>query len=155
VGGGTSAGSPSCGKTQREWVASPLDIPKAPGSNPGPRNLMSWPIAVHPIYGCHEWTGRRDRDGYGRHGSQLAHRAVWESTHGPIAVGLEVEHVCRNRRCVRLSHLELLTRSQQERAKSWRKRAAKATCNAGHDLGLYAIVTPWGGRVCRACNQKA
>ena len=115
---------------------------------PPPRG---WPIRVHELYGCWEYTGRLDRDGYGRVGSQLAHRVFWTEQHGAIPEGLEIEHTCRNRRCLR--HLELLTRSQQERAKAWHKRVQRTTCTHGHNMQLHGIITPHGGRVCRECNR--
>lgn len=108
------------------------------------------PFRLDPVYGCWLFTGPLDRDGYGRIGSQLAHRVAYEARHGAIPAGMEVEHTCRRRACIR--HLELLTRSQQERAKSWRTRAKRAKCVAGHDMSLHSIVTPEGGRVCRMCK---
>jgi hypothetical protein len=125
----------------------------APGGRREPTAIFSpVPVRIDPVYGCHVWTGKRDRDGYGRLPSgELAHRAAWIDVHGAIADGLEVEHRCRNRACVR--HLELLTRSQQERAKRWRSRTKTAKCNAGHDMGLHSYVTPQGGRLCRICDK--
>ena len=41
---------------------------------------------------------------------QRAHRVYYEREHGPIPVGLEPDHLCRQRDCIRSSHLELVTR---------------------------------------------
>lgn len=38
-----------------------------------------------------------------------AHRAAWVYANGPIPEGMTVDHTCRNRRCVRVDHLRLLT----------------------------------------------
>lgn len=38
-----------------------------------------------------------------------AHRVAWEKAHGPIPSGMQVHHRCRNRRCVNVDHLELLS----------------------------------------------
>lgn len=112
-------------------------------------------IEVDALYGCHLWLGRKDRDGYGRTSDgRLAHRARYEERHGSIEPGLELEHKCRRRACVRLEHLELFTRSQQERAKRWPARVRAKACRAGHDLELFAIVTPEMGVVCRRCNAE-
>jgi hypothetical protein len=108
-----------------------------------------------PIFGCQLATGRRDRDGYAFHGRTRAHIAAWEAEHGPIADGMELDHLCRRRHCQALHHLELVTRAENERRKSWRYRARRASCPAGHDLTANGIVTPEGGRVCRACNRAA
>lgn len=105
------------------------------------------------VWGCHLWTGRLDRDGYGRDGSRQAHRVAWEATHGQIPPGLELEHTCRQRRCIRVAHLELVTRGENERRKTWKRRAALKKCKAGHDMSINAIVLPTGGRICRTCTK--
>lgn len=65
-----------------------------------------------PWSGCWEWTGRLDRDGYGRseagskgQGYGLVHRLAYEAIHGDIPGGLMVCHTCDNRRCFRPDHL--------------------------------------------------
>lgn len=110
-----------------------------------------WPLKVDPTFGCWLWTGRLDRDGYGRHGRELAHRAFWKATRGDLRPGFEVEHRCRRRACVR--HLEELTRREQEQRKAWKARCRIARCSSGHDLNLHAMVTPEGGRLCRVCDR--
>lgn len=42
----------------------------------------------------------------------LAHRFVYEITHGPIPQGMQIDHVCRVRRCVNPRHLRLVTPKQ-------------------------------------------
>jgi len=108
-----------------------------------------------PIFGCELATGRLDRDGYAFHGKTRAHIVAWIAAHGPIAPGLELDHLCRRRACCALHHLELVNRGENERRKNWRHRARRSTCAAGHDLRSSGVVTPEGGRVCRACNLAA
>lgn len=50
---------------------------------------------------CVEWTGSRNRQGYGFRGRSLAHRLAWETVHGPITPGLFVLHHCDNPPCVK------------------------------------------------------
>ena len=65
---------------------------------------------------CHVWTGALNSKGYGlfwyvdgdRRCSK-AHRFSWEHEHGRISAGLVIDHLCRNRACVRVDHLELVT----------------------------------------------
>jgi hypothetical protein len=64
--------------------------------------------------GCWEWTQALTSAGYGK--VQLptgktgsAHRRAYELTHGPIPDGLVIDHLCRNKRCVRPDHLEAVT----------------------------------------------
>ena len=67
--------------------------------------------------GCVVWTGSLDRYGYGhfkvrvdgRAVSTGAHRAAWLAGRGPIAGDLVLDHLCRNRACVNLDHLEPVT----------------------------------------------
>lgn len=106
-----------------------------------------------PIFGCELWTGRLDREGYGYHGTSRAHIVLWIREHGAIAPGLELDHLCRRRNCVALHHLELVTRAENERRKSWRYRIRRATCPRGHDLERHRVVTPEQGIVCRQCNR--
>ena len=108
-----------------------------------------------PIFGCELATGRRDKDGYAFHGRTRAHIAAWTSEHGEVGPGLELDHLCRRRHCVALHHLEAITRGENERRKSWRYRARIVACPRGHRLAEHGIVTPEGGRVCRACNREA
>lgn len=108
-----------------------------------------------PVFGCELVTSRLDRDGYGFHGKTRAHLHAWTNEHGPIAEGMELDHMCRRRNCVALHHLELVTRSENEKRKSWRYRAKRKLCPVGHDLQTNGVVTPEGGRVCRACNRAA
>lgn len=67
--------------------------------------------------GCVEWTGKCDRDGYGAfryttEGKQRytgAHRAAWLAYKGNIPPRLVIDHLCRNRACVNVEHMELVT----------------------------------------------
>lgn len=43
--------------------------------------------------------------------SRYAHVLLWEASHGPVPVGLELDHKCRNRWCINPSHLEPVTRA--------------------------------------------
>lgn len=80
---------------------------------------------VRKTDGCWEWTGSRDRKGYGRLsiGSRLdgskrphgAHRIAWVLARGSIPNGLSVLHHCDNPRCVRPDHLWLGTIADNNR----------------------------------------
>lgn len=44
----------------------------------------------------------------------MNHRLKWEEVHGEIQKGLEVDHMCRNRACCNIEHLQLLTVSEHK-----------------------------------------
>lgn len=116
-----------------------------------------WKTTRDPIFGCDLWQGKQTRDGYPivyGAGGGLAHRLAFVAAGGDLADGLEVDHLCRRRLCVRPEHLEAVTRQENELRKSWRYRARRTKCKRGHDLRETGIVTPEGGRVCRLCNQE-
>jgi hypothetical protein len=64
---------------------------------------------------CWEWNAARNARGYGviNDGTriQLAHRVAWLLEHGSIPEGISVLHHCDNAGCVRLSHLFIGTRA--------------------------------------------
>lgn len=107
-----------------------------------------------PVFGCVLWTGRKDKDGYGYHGRSRAHIVAFEAVNGPVPDGLVVDHGCRRRACCFEPHLEAVTKSENERRKSWKYRAKRTKCKRGHDM-TTAMVSPEGGRICRTCNQEA
>lgn len=84
-----------------------------------------------------------------------AHRVAWELLVGPIPEDLELDHLCKNPRCVNPNHLEPVTHAENcRRGDGFGGRNAKKTeCDAGHPLsGPNLYVDPKGRRQCRACR---
>ena len=101
---------------------------------------------------CWEWIGRLTPQGYGRDtGSGEAHRTTYQMWRGDIPEGLELDHLCRNRRCVNPWHLEPVTRAENVR----RAGMTITHCKNGHEYtpeNTYWRPGPGGGaRDCRAC----
>lgn len=88
-------------------------------------------------------------DGYPKSGR---HRRVYEAHVGPIPKGLEIDHLCRNRACINLEHLEVVTHKVNMERGHWAK---KETCSNGHPFTLENTYTGWGNRrKCRVCNNE-
>lgn len=76
---------------------------------------------------CWLWTGPLNHSGYGTASGQGAHRVVFQRLVGTVASGLELDHLCRVRNCVRPDHLEPVTRSENvRRAHAAAREAASA-----------------------------
>lgn len=105
--------------------------------------------------GCLEWSGHRNRKGYGRFwdgGRHVpAHRFAWSLKHGDLPPGTEIDHVCRNRACVNPDHLEAVTHHENIlRGRDVRR----PTCAAGHAWTPENTVRRGlAGRRCRECQN--
>jgi hypothetical protein len=86
-----------------------------------------------------------------------AHRIAWSRVHGPIPPGLVVDHLCRNKLCVNVDHLDLVT--EQTNILRGRSQSAinarKTKCKRGHPLdGDNLRINSKGARQCRTCDKK-
>jgi len=66
--------------------------------------------------GCWLWIGAKNREGYGLFGARgrmmSVHRLAYIWEHGPIEEGLQIDHLCRQRNCVKVDHLEVVTQEE-------------------------------------------
>ncbi len=136
-------------------------MPKSRPTTPRPSAEERFWSNVHRTPLCWEWVGRI-RDGYGRFrvgGHEVAaHRFAWTLLHGPVPAGLELDHLCRNRACVRPSHLEPVTRSENaiRGVTGWAtvRNPLLTACRAGHVFdATNTIMRANGYRSCRACSK--
>lgn len=114
---------------------------------------------------CWVWRGLLDEAGYGRFKFAWtflpAHRFSYETRVGPIPDGLHLDHLCRNRRCVRPEHLEPVTEKENNARGNSNGRGAafyraKSHCPQGHAYDSVNTRT-WGPRqhrYCRACDRN-
>lgn len=97
-------------------------------------------------------------DGYGRltvNGKLLlAHRYSYELFKGKIEDDLQIDHLCRIRRCVNPDHLEAVTLTVNL-LRGISANALKTHCPKGHEYNaLNTYFTSTGNRKCRACNSE-
>lgn len=111
---------------------------------------------------CWVWTDVLSEDGYayfgvgGRKGRKLlAHRLLYELIIGPIPDGNDLDHLCRNRWCVRPDHQEPATRRLNLlRGQTITARNAAVThCPNGHLYDMFNTYFYHNRRYCRACNN--
>lgn len=109
---------------------------------------------------CWVWTAKIGSGGYGRFWldgkDALAHRVAYRLLVGPIPGGLEIDHVCKNRRCVR--HLEAVTSRENTRRSDALSgvNARRTHCVNGHELSGDNLYIHRNGywRSCRTCTRE-
>lgn len=111
--------------------------------------------------GCWQWTGYRDRNGYGcvtMAGKRwFAHRASYSLVVGPIPDGKVLHHHCRNPSCANPLHLECITAIENTLRNvsppSCNRR--KTSCEHGHPFDEVNTYRHGKRRQCRKCNTEA
>lgn len=110
--------------------------------------------------GCWLWTSAKNHAGYGvfqlRTQTARAHRWIYEQEVGSIPEGLQLDHLCRTRSCVRPSHLEPVTaRENTMRGEGPSARNAQKThCFRGHLLAGNNLIIKSKQRDCRTCARQ-
>jgi hypothetical protein len=111
--------------------------------------------------GCWVWTGafsnKRNKWLYGlilvEKKLRMAHRVMYEMKVGKIPEGLQLDHLCRNTKCINPAHLEPVT-AKENIARSINFQSSKTQCINGHELaGPNLYVKPNGSRECRICRK--
>ena len=101
--------------------------------------------------GCVEWTGYIHPSGYGRmtmDGKQVyTHRAMYELMEGPVPDGMELDHLCRNRSCANVAHLEPVPHQVNMARGAW---GLKTHCPQEHPLDGRNNRE----RYCLTCNRE-
>lgn len=132
-----------------------------------PRRLKSGSIidylirrmVVDSSTGCWNTLGKPGGNGYGQTGylkkNWPTHRLSYEMFRGPIPVGLQLDHLCRNPLCLNPDHLEVVTPKENvlrgHGLSAQRKRQTR--CKYGHEFTPENTWTGSGHRKCRTCGR--
>ena len=110
-------------------------------------------VAITGPNECWDWLGAVVADGYGQIRDQDgrvrgAHRLAWEMAYGSVPDGKQLDHLCRNRKCVNIRHLEVVT-NRENVVRGFQSRQGDR-CKFGH---------PYDGgtkrqRVCLTCQRR-
>jgi hypothetical protein len=133
------------------------------------RQRIAEGVLVDAVTGCWNWQRRRLPNGYGmlsvgqrskgEKKNAYSHRVSYEAHVGPIPIGKELDHLCRNRCCCNPAHLEPVTRSENTLrgdgpAMLSRVNGSKTHCKKGHEFTPENTqLRPTGGRTCLACRR--
>ncbi len=109
---------------------------------------------------CWLWRGALTHNGYGQfvttnRRKMYAHRFAY----GPVTAGMDLDHLCRVRNCVRKSHLQPVTRHENIMRGSGPDiqraiHAAKTHCKQGHEFTeANTYIGAKGWRSCRECGR--
>jgi hypothetical protein len=115
---------------------------------------------IHKTEGCWTWTGCLSTAGYGRTsfaGEQwYVHRLMYQEYVGPLDPSFEIDHKCRNTKCVKPDHLQQVEHSlntQNLRRNCWQQVEA---CAAGNPAATHRLIVsipchPRDMLICPAC----
>ena len=113
-----------------------------------------------PMSECWIWMGTQDQDGYGMVRSSASqgpmrrtHRVAYHLVYGDIPIGMQLDHVCRIRKCCNPLHMDVVTLHENvlrgERHKPWLAECVKC----GSDDIAYRKRGNGRNRECRACKR--
>lgn len=118
-------------------------------------------ISVDSSTGCWNWMGMSLPAGYGRihtgiagttYHSALVHRVMYAHEHGCVPLGLVIDHLCCNPKCVNPDHLEAVTNGENILRGIYGhscRRGHPHTAENGHYQRKYP--THWD---CLACRRE-
>ena len=109
---------------------------------------------------CWIWMGAKTGKGYSNFnfGGRFwgGHRLAYVELIGAVPEGLELDHLCRVRHCVRPSHLEPVSQTTNtlRGVGESAQNARKTHCVHGHEFNrVNTYISKLGKRMCRECNR--
>ena len=131
-------------------------------------------VDKHPADGCWVWVGRVCHRGYGRcdarvpreegtprNATLMAHRVALSFDGVDMPHGMVVDHICRNRRCVRPSHLRVVTQYENVMAEGSlaiakaHALATKCKCGSIYSWQNSSASRTGRRRYCKRCSGES
>jgi hypothetical protein len=82
-----------------------------------------------------------------------AHRWAWEIVNGKIPNDKVIDHICRNKKCIAVDHLRIVTQQENVMA-GLHNIDNRSNCNQGHPFTKENImIRKSGKRECAECNR--
>ncbi len=114
---------------------------------------------------CWKWIAGCTEKGYGHFNiaykeNAKAHKFAFELFFGEVPIGLELDHLCRNRNCINPFHLEIVTHQENMRRGHFvgtgLHNRIKTHCLKGHPYNIEnTYINPAGKRNCRICLKES
>ena len=112
---------------------------------------------------CFVWMGEKDKDGYGRIKRNGKYVQVHWVLKGDPPKGMDADHLCHQRDCIRPSHIEHVSRSvntQRRRSVGTRRKmtdeersVARAMLAEGHTVADVSLATGFSRRTIGRLNN--
>lgn len=129
-------------------------------NTPNPERVWKFIKIPRDPNACWNWQGDLIHNGYGRiyfnKNKILAHRFVYEYLIDEIPKGLELDHLCRNKRCVNPYHLEPVTHKENCERGNVNQHKEKKYCKNGHPFNPEntRFDKNRNERVCKICHKE-
>lgn len=147
----------------------PRKIPQDPAIKMTKRSISEFQRFISKVRiaenGCWDWEGYLTPKGYGMFRADDKVRSVHRWFYFKYKVlglsdwsDLEIDHLCRNRKCVNPDHLELVTRDENyKRGLGPTVHSRKTHCPSGHEYSVentrIKLIGRSRKRVCRKCAR--
>lgn len=108
---------------------------------------------------CWEWLPKKNSRGYGQFSltgkTDVAHRVSYRHFKGDIPLNYQLDHLCRNRKCVNPEHLELVTKRENllRGVGASAINSKKTHCPKGHEYTKENTLKSNNRRICKECNK--